>query len=281
MPKRKPSSEALPWHGLVDADDRVKTDLLCLKCASGLRGQPITGHCPNCGHPVSDSAHGDYLVHSDRDMVRRLADAARFVMYGAILLVSMVGVGFLTTLVSCRTFPDAVNRAFEILLVGGMISPVVAAVGLVVLTPRGSVEYYEARYLNLRAILKLAAWFVPALAALIVASTYLGPLVARTVQIVWIFVPLYAFLRGVEQLMRRVPNAKLAQSARMHNTALVFIAVGGLAVLLIQLYARDDPDWAGGLIAITLVCTIAAIAFTIRGIRLLTHVQRALYQAAR
>lgn len=280
MPRPARQQESQPWHGLVDRDERVTRDLLCLKCASNLRGQLISQRCPNCGHPISDSAHGDYLVHSDRDLVRRLADSARFVMYGALLLVALVGIGFLSTLFSCRTVPDAIRLAFDTLLMGAMISPVVAAVGLVVLTPRGSIEYYEARYLNRRALLRLAAWFVPATVAVVTASLYLGPLAARTMQIIWIFVPLFSFLRGLEKLMLRVPNARLAQSARFHAVALGFIVIGALSVLLIRYYAGDREDWAGALIAITLVCELGAIAFTARGILLLTRVQMTLQQAA-
>ena len=275
------NSDLKRWHGLVDKDDRIVQELLCVKCGRDLRGQRVHEDCRECGHPVSDSAHGDYLVHSDPQMVGRLADSARFVMYGTILLSSLVGVGLLVVVFGSPTFEHAVDAGFRIMLAGAMITPVLATVGLVVLTPRRTLAFYAARYLNRGGVRRLVVRIGPALLIAGAAIYYFGRPALFVCQMAWIVVPLAAFLRGLETLMLRVPNAKIARSAKIHFVAVIALGAAVGFAQITRASVRELPDWDGVLLGLTFVCALSGAVIAAGGVRLMLSVQQALLWASK
>lgn len=274
-------TKALPWHGVADGGERVVAEVLCVECGAALRGQRVSERCVSCGHPVSDSVHGDYLVDSDRDVVRRLADSANFVKYGAIALAAVIALALLVRLVAASDLTAAVAGMFDLLLAGGMISPVVSALGLVILNPGKTINFYLAKYSRPREFARLLVAL-----ALLVGVASLGMLFAQqtfgcVARVGWIFIPLAAFLLSIEQLMRRVPNVRLARRARTHMVLTVVLALITLAALLIRVHLLHLPQWQDALIALMLFASLSAIGCTISGLRLLVSSQQALFTAAR
>jgi endogenous inhibitor of DNA gyrase (YacG/DUF329 family) len=49
---------------ILDGTGHVAVDLKCLNCGYNLRTQPVTGRCPECGHPVAETTAG-YLPQLD------------------------------------------------------------------------------------------------------------------------------------------------------------------------------------------------------------------------
>ncbi|MFQ5807615.1 MAG: hypothetical protein ACE5I3_14300 [Phycisphaerae bacterium] len=61
------SSETAPTPvTILDSTGHVAADLKCFNCAYDLRTQPVTSRCPECGHPVAETAVG-YLPQLDRE----------------------------------------------------------------------------------------------------------------------------------------------------------------------------------------------------------------------
>lgn len=274
-------AKAQPWSGLIDGADRVVREVLCVECGASLRGQLVSERCVGCGHPVSDSVHGDYLVDSDRDMVRRLAESARFVMFGAIALASVIGVGLTVRLIAARNLTAAIAGMFDMLLAGGMISPMVSALGLVILNPGRTINYYLARYSRPQSLLQLVLVLAVMVAICVLGMMYISDVFGSIVRICWIFIPLGMFLVSIEKLMRRVPNIRLARLSRAHFILTIVLAVVSLVGLLIRIQLPRLPKWEDFLLGVMFFASLSAIGCTISGLRLLINAQRALITAAR
>ena len=113
------------------------------------------------------------------------------------MLGGLLAIGMLVSLVSADSIDDAVKRAYEIVFAGAVISPVIAAVGLVLLTTRHSAAYYWVRYGNPRALLWFGLFIALGIAAVAVAASVFGYVAMRIGLVLWFTVPLGAFVRGV------------------------------------------------------------------------------------
>lgn len=272
MPKHKQSSSLL----LIDADDRIVADVLCIRCGNNLRDLHVADRCPNCHHPVSDSVHGDYLIHADRSLVRGLAESARVVEYGIAILGGLMALALVAVLVSARSLTAAVAPAYNTVFAGAVISPVIATIGLVLLTTRHTAAYYWVRFGNPRALLRFGLLFVLMLAIIVLSTVYFGYVALQIGTVVWFVVPLGAFFRGVEHLMRRVPNNQLAAFARAMFVGLLAFSALSIVIILIRYQTAADPSWEDSHIAFSAINCLGGIALGVATYQLLVRVRRTL-----
>jgi hypothetical protein len=267
-------------EALLDREDHVVADLLCVRCGENLRGRLVTESCTRCGHPISDSVHGDYLIYSDPLAVRRLCDASRLVLYGSALVIGLTVVGLLGTLLASRDVPQVIGNAFDVMRFGVSIAPLIAVVGLVLLTPRRTLEFYKARLLKTRYLIVFGLILFAVLTSAIAGYVYAPQVVATLGLVLWILIPVAAFLRGVEGLMLRVPNYSIARLAHSEYALFVVISLLSLAVLLLREYAFER-GWEDMLLGLTVLICISGAFVGARGYLLLTRVRDALDHAAR
>lgn len=264
---------------LIDADDRIIADVICIRCACSLRNLLISDRCPNCNHPVSDSVHGDYLIHADKPLVRGLAEAARVIEYGILILSGLMGLGLLALLLSVRSVVQLIEYAFNIVYMGVMISPVIAAIGLILLTTRHTAAYYWARYGNQRTLLRCGLGFALFLAIICACSLKFGNVAWKIGTVLWFAIPLGAFYRGLEQLMRRVPNKQLATFARVLFAGLMAFSV--LSILIHIADAQHKDDWANSRIAFSAISTVGGVGLGVATHQLIVRIRRTLQSIAR
>jgi hypothetical protein len=274
--RKKPSSLAL-----VDAEDRIVADVLCIRCGRSLRDCLLTQPCPACGHPASDSVHGDYLIHSDPQMVRGLADAAQVVEYGAAVLGSLMIMALLVTLVRADDLAAATCTAYEVVFAAAVMSPIIATVGLLLLTTRHSAAFYWARYGHPRALLRLGLLALVVIAVVATATFFFGRIALQLGTVVWVVALPGAFLRGVEHLMRRVPNNQLAAFARATFVGLMMFGALAIAVALLSYGAAEDPSWEEPRLAFTAINALGGLLLGVAVFRLVVRVRRTLSSIAR
>jgi len=272
MSKRGPASSLL----LIDADDRIVADVLCIRCGHNLNGLFVADRCPQCTHPASDSVHGDYLIHADRPLVRGLAEAARVVEYGTAILGGLMALALLTVAVSAPSLTGIVEPAYKVVLVGAVISPVIATIGLILLTTRHTAAYYWVRYGNPRALLRFGLLFATALAIIVVCALSFGRVALDIGIVLWFVIPLGAFFRGVERLMRRVPNNQLATFARATFVGLLAFGLLAIIIIVIRERAGTDRSWEESLTAFSAINCLGGIALGLAAHQLLIRVRRTL-----
>ena len=266
---------------LLDADDRIIADVICIRCAFNLRNLTISDRCPNCNHPVSDSVHGDYLIHADKPLVRGLAESAQVIEYGMLILESLMGLALLAALISDRSIAALVEHAFRIVYAGAMISPVIATIGLVLLTTRHTAAYYWVRYGNKRTLLRGGLIFALILALAVTCTLFWGIIALEIGTVVWFAVPLGAFFRGLEQLMRRVPNKQLATFSRGLFAGLLAFAVFAIIIFSLEKLSQRDLSWGESLTAFRGLAGAGGILLGIMAHQLLLRVRRTLLSIAR
>lgn len=268
--KKKGSIAAAP----VDLEDRVVADIRCIACGASLQGHPVSEPCASCGHPCSDSVYGDYLIYADQSEIDRLDDAARLLVYSSVVLGLVVTGAVLATVLAAASVEEAIRRGADTLFAGVLVFTVIAVTGIVLLTRRGSVAYYEAKYFHQRTLIKAALVVATVLAALCVAAYYLPQPVEVGLLVAWATVPAILFLRGLGRLMRRVPNVKLASLSRA--LAVGVAAVGLLTFLfkLVQPLGVNADEWEGPLLALRVVTSLGWIGLGVASFRLLGLIRR-------
>ena len=272
--KPKPRSTALLR---LDADERIIADLLCVKCGANLRGCHVSDRCPNCYHPASDSVHGDYLIHSDREVVQGLAEAARLVELASAVLGVLMVVALATGVISARSLEVAVERAFRVVLATAVLTPVIATLGLVLLTTRHSAAYYWVRYGNPRGLLRVGLGLAGLVALLVVAWHLFGVIALRVGTVLWFGVPMGAFLRGIRQLMRRVPNNPLAAYAQAMFAGLLAFAALAVLTILLRDWPGQTAQWRDSQLALSAISTLAGLGLGVAGFSLVVRVRRTLH----
>lgn len=265
----------------VDSNDTITGDVLCIRCGHSLKNQFANQRCQNCLHPNSDSVYGDYLIHSDRDVVWRLYDTATSIIYGALLVGGLIAIATLVSLFSAPSVPASIERAFDMLFTGAMICPILSFVGITLLTRRHYLAYYRARYANRRFVSRSSVVLAILLAG-VIACTFFAP---RSVEVIvltgWTTIPPAMFMQGLVGLMRRVPNLKLAGYAGGAMLGVCCLGVLACTVLLLRPLAMGDPDWEGALMALTVLTAVGGIAMGAACLRLLYFVRTTLRVAAR
>lgn len=255
--------------GPVDATDHIVADVLCVNCGAKIRGQVIHDNCYECGHPNTDSVYGDLLVYSEHTQVTHLHESASIVIYSAAFTGLLALLIMVVPMFSAESGVDAINRAFDGLKFAVMIFPLVAFVGIMVLTRHGSLEYLESKYGNLGFLTRAGTALVLGLIAVAFASRYAGEVVRLAAFIAWTLIPPIWFFRGLALLMRRVPNLKLATYANFVVAGVVLIGIGGIAVFYMQPMALKSAEWEGPVIALKAIIVLACVGWSIGAFNLL------------
>jgi hypothetical protein len=260
----------------VDAGKVVVRSVLCIKCGTELRGQSVEGRCPACRHPVYDSVYGAYLIDASPFEPRRLLEMSKIVIYPALFLGGLTGIMVLATLAGARDFVGAVTNVFDTVFFCAMLSPIIALVGAVVFTGRHSAAYYIAKYGHLRFLVAAGGGVVVGFAVLVVLISQFGYYGRIVTQVVFVTVPAAVFLNRLGDMMRRVPNKKLATLCGFAFLGVCGLGVAALLVQVLQPAARDNPDLQGFVIALTLISSCGALALGAGIIRLLYLARRTL-----
>ncbi len=260
----------------VAADKRVVAAKFCIKCGGDLRGLSIEDRCPTCRHPVYDSVYGGYLIDASQQEPRRLYEMSKVVYYPALFLGALSAVMLLAELASARSFTEAVTRVFDVGLFCATLSLLVALVGIAVFTGRNSAEYYRARYVSARFLVPASIVFVLGAAAVGVILYYGGGLAQAVVQVALAFIPAAVFLQRLSNLMRRVPNKKLATFANLALALTCGLAAAALAILVLDRCVPSQPDLAGFQIALTFATDLGGIGLALASLRLLVLARRTL-----
>lgn len=73
----------------LGADGRLDEDINCRGCNYNLRGQSLTGTCPECGTPVENSLTSNNLRFANPDWLRSLYTGASFLAIGTLCLIPL------------------------------------------------------------------------------------------------------------------------------------------------------------------------------------------------
>ena len=258
----------------VDLDDNIVADLRCIKCGVNLRGCSINDPCQQCGHPTSDSVYGDYLIYSDRSETHRLEDATRLIIYATIVTGLLFVIATPVLVATAPTLIDAIQRAYDMLFTGVLLFPVVAVTGIALLTRRHEAAYYEAKYFNERGMIRAGLIALTALTGLSLAAYYFPHTVQCCLLVAWATVPAAMFFGGLSQLMRRMPNIRLANFSRGICVGVYILGLLTLAFMLLRPRAMDNPNLQGALIALQFLTTWGWLCLGLTSLRLLVLVRR-------
>jgi len=264
----------------VDSDDRIISDVLCIRCGTNLRDLQVADRCPNCRHPASDSVHGDYLIHADKPLVRGLAEAARVIEFGIIILGGLLGLALLASLISARSITHLIEPAYNLVFAGAMISPIIATIGLILLTTRHTASYYWVRFGNKRALLRFGLAFAMILAAAVASTIFFGVIALKIGTVIWFAVPLGAYFRGLERLMIRVPNKQLAAYSRMMLVGMIAFSAIAILIFFIRKLGGDDKSWADSQTAFSAINCIIGVALGVASYQLIVRIRRTLLSIA-
>ena len=77
----------------LDDQGRLACDVVCRACGYNLRGQAVSGSCPECGLEVETSARGDRLAFSDPDWLAKLSKGMKFQIVAIFLGIALSCVG--------------------------------------------------------------------------------------------------------------------------------------------------------------------------------------------
>ncbi len=260
----------------VDSNDNIVADVLCIRCGQNLRGRTVHDACPSCLHPASDSVYGDYLIHVDRANVLRLIESSTAVVLGAALLGGMVLVATLVHTVGALSFDDGVERAFDMLFTGAVIAPLVAFVGITLLTRRHGFDYFRARYGNAAFLRRTAVVALILVSAAVAALYFAGPPTRVLVLASWATIPPAWLLRGLQLLALRLPNRRLAHSALLACVGVCVMGAFAAGVHLLRLLPADDERLSATLLVLTFFCCLGGIGMGVAILRLLMQARRSL-----
>jgi hypothetical protein len=252
----------------LTAPTSLTTDLPCRKCGYNLRGLTPDGRCPECGTPVGFSLQGDLLRFSNPDWLDNLRRGATTVILGiATYVIGSISLTFVAALVNTRASRDLAG-------VVNLIAAAFVLFGWWWLTQPdpsglGEDQYGTSRKI-IRVMLAISAAgqlfqlvgnrFIDDRATLFFVATVVVPAVGIS-QIVAIF----AHLRYLARLAKRIPDAKLAARANFlfyalgisYGTLLIF----STAIIQIMLVvSRTRPanfftiyTWVTGVFGLTVL----------------------------
>ncbi len=260
----------------VDSTDTIVADVLCIRCGQSLRGRSVRAACPQCLHPASDSVYGDYLIHVDRANVLRLIESCTAVTLGALLVGGIVLAATVVHITTAASFDDAVERAFDMLFTGAVIAPLVAFVGLALLTRRHGFDYFRARYGNAAFAKQAIAIGLLLLAAAGAALYFAGDTTRVLILAAWTTLPAAFMLRGLQRLMLRLPNQRLAHSSLLACVGVCVMGAAAAGVQLLRLRPADDERLFATLLVLTFFSCLGGVGMGVAVLRLLLLVRRSL-----
>lgn len=263
--------------GPVDPEDRIVADILCVNCSAKIRGQYLTEGCYQCGHPNTDSVYGDLLIYTeDKTVVTRLHESALVVIYSAMFTGVLGLIIMLMPMLSASSAIDVVTRAFDGLQFAVLVFPLVAFVGMLLLTRHRSLSYFEERYANAAFIVRAAVFLIIGVAAIGLASRYFAPELRVAAFLIWTMLPPILFFRGLAGLLKRIPNLPLAAWCNFVIAGIVLIGIGGVTVVYMAPMANQSAEWEGPVVALKAITVVATIGWAIGAFAILRATKRTL-----
>ncbi|MCA9243893.1 MAG: hypothetical protein KDA32_08075 [Phycisphaerales bacterium] len=240
----------------VGSDDYVRGRVFCVECGASLRGKLVTDRC-ECGHTVTDSVYGDFLMYQEQRDLRRLNSALGLLQYTGITILALIALGVISAVSSAANAEDALASIFEMAFTLAILTPLPATLGITLVTRKRSLAYYRARYGDARflAIVTGAAAILLVMVVLI-RDPYRKAL-ANTLLIAFTGTPSLIFLMGFSRLMRHMPHRALANIAFGLFVVTCVLTAVCWGVLLMRPFAADDDNLGG------LVLTLQGISIMI------------------
>lgn len=283
--KQRPLARALEQRpravsgGPVDPEDRIVALIRCANCGESIQGQFIGDGCYKCGHPNTDSVYGDLLIYNDdKTTVHRLHEAADVVIYSAAILGALGLFIMLIPTLAAKGAIDVVDRAFEGLKFAVLIFPVVAFVGMSLLTGNRSVSYFVQKYGNAPFLIRAAILLGVAIFAIGALSriTQVGPTLRLLTFLAWTAIPTILFFRGLSGLLKRVPNLPLSAWCGFVIAGVVILSAGGAFVHYAGPLAATDAEWEGPVVAVKTMTVLGSLGWSFGAFALLRATRRTL-----
>lgn len=283
--KHRPLAKALEQRpravsgGPVDPEDRIVALIRCASCGESIQGQNIGDGCYNCGHPNTDSVYGDLLIYNDdKTTVHRLHEAAAVVIYAAAILGALSLFIMLIPTLAATGAIDVIDRAFEGLKFAVLIFPVVAFVGMALLTGNRSVSYFVQKYGNIPFLIRTTIYVGIGLVLMAVVAKYtaIGPTLRLATFLAWTTIPTIMFFRGLAGLLKRVPNLPLAAWCGFVIAAVIILAIGGGFVHYCAPLAVEKAEWEGPVVAVKTMIVLGCMGWSIGAFALLRATRRTL-----
>jgi uncharacterized membrane protein YhdT len=261
---------------ILDGTGRVAVDLKCLNCGYNLRTQPVTGRCPECGHPVSESTRDPRLSRADPKWVVQLSLALL-----VIILCSTASVIWLV-LVAIQDMGGYHSFDETCVFWPVLLSGVAVMIALMAFTQRDPRRQRYPRPPLARSATRVTLLLLIALVLAAFLFRHSFTIVSLTAMLVFavgfLVLPL-VFLGHVADLMRRIPRDDVARRARVCGWGFVggvLTYIGG--ALLCEALPRSS-EWIG--IATMAVGGAGLLFFGVFTLIVLIQAQRALAHAAR
>ncbi len=227
---------------LLDAEQRVGTDVSCIVCHYNLRTLSARQRCPECAQPVVHSLYRLELEYAPEEWARNLANGAGMLSAAG----AMASLGLVLSFL--RELPFAPISAVLV----GVIAPIIAAIGLYTLTSSDPRPPRKPEGLSFR---RAARWSVPC-GVIMIGATLRSPTVLPAVAMACATGTVLALLLAHTMLLlRRAHSPNLAKLAKV-----LAISVASLAAM-----ASVYILWVGTHLLRVLAqaaCLIVAAGFT-------------------
>lgn len=266
---------------IFDADERLIADFYCVNCGTPLRGQLFRSACPTCGHSISDSVHGDFLVDTDASVGRSLGAATQLLLIPFYAITALVAIGMLVTLINARVLLVTVVDLFQIGLAGAMLSPLIFVMGILSVTRRRRLPWYLARYGSRRYIWGAVAAGAAMVASLGLAVHYFPTITWNLMLVLWSAAPAVVFFHGLRRRMILVPNRALGLRCAALLMATILLAAASLTALHLQAGLRGNRDLETSLVTICTFTLLGEFGMAMAFYYLLRAAAAAFYSAAR
>ena len=221
-----------------------------------------------------DSIVGMDLRRVSRPSRERQAASTQVILIAAGLLGTLIGAAVLAAALAAGSFDDFIMRAFDTMLAGAFLFSTLGALGVLLLTPPDKLGLDVSK----RRTHLIAFGGIGGASALIYWLTF-GQVGSTLIPTMWAVGPGGLMVRGIEHLMRELPEKRVARLARIVFRTLIMAGAGVLAVLVLRVLALRNSDLEGLLLASTLLTVLLGLATTVSGMTLLVRTRRALLDA--
>ncbi len=264
----------------VGTDDRIRGRVFCVECGADLRGKLISALC-DCGHTVTDSVYGDFLMYQEQRDLRRLNGALGLLQYVGIALVALVGLGVISAVRASASAEQAVEGIFDVIFSVTLLTPLPATLGITLVTRKRSLAYYRARYGDNRFL----AIATGALAILIVLLVFVPDSYRKafkhTLLVAFAAVPSLIFLIGFSRLMRHMPHRGLAALSFGAFVATCVLAALAWGVLILRPVSQDSYNTGGLVLTLSGLAILISLGVAAATIRMLIKARRSVAAYAR
>jgi hypothetical protein len=226
----------------------------------------------------------DSVLHEERPQApartpRQGASGVGILAGAGGLLGGLTVLGLATVAFNAGSLAAFLLDAFDVLIAAAYLFPMVAVVGAILIGPSNPLTRAAIRGLSRAALFRLALAGAVLLGAGVALSLLVEGALSSLVTALWIAGPAVTVLRGVEQAMARHESDKLRRWARNLARAAILFGLATFAVYTLRPMALSDENYAGPLLALTLITLAGGLAIGALSLRLMLSAQRVLDRA--